>query len=522
MSTVFSIVAQNGLLYNQGFVVSTDLATAVNTYNQLDIASAAQATLSSPGGSNSAVQLAVRAIPEFLTGVASQQRRSGLANLILTSTNFDNTISSVLDQATAIYGTGPSTLINVLTRVKSFVETSYALYENHSKLANVDIAQYGITVSNYQDLITGGVTSQFSYVGSAAYIEFANQLGNFGTMFDISQLSSITRAHVLCIHLLNQGFTVVGDALIDYGIDVNALSEIDNKIVLAALATITGKTLENIFAITKFKPYRTCSTLADVFNGANLFSPRALHVAGGTLSSLENKFLNLGGTFETFEQLKQFFLNIDASVAVDQFSDAVVNNISLDTTKLGVGTGVYGNPRVVDILGSLIGHNYIDSINTMINAQQTIQSHLLGQNLKNALLAAQTIDPTDPTGQNAAAAITLATTNLISTTDANITNAINLGSNAFVAMFDQLVREKTNYNLVNIEEDDLDFSLDSLRSFVLSLATISDDTYNLGYARFIKDLTDTSIYGQSIRASITEGYNRSIITRQSINTFTQL
>ena len=200
MTTVFSIVAQNGLLYNQGFVVSPDLATAVNTYNQLDIASASQATLSSPGGSNSAVQLAVRAIPEFLTGVASQQRRTSLANLILTSTNFDNTISSVLDQASAIYGTGPSTLINVLTRVKSFVETSYALYENHSKLANVDIDQYGITGSNYQDLITGGVTSQFSNVGSAAYIEFANQLGNFGTMFDISQLSSITRAHVLFLN----------------------------------------------------------------------------------------------------------------------------------------------------------------------------------------------------------------------------------------------------------------------------------------------------------------------------------
>jgi hypothetical protein len=505
------------------------LQARISEFNQLPLTVAAQACLNSSGGQTTAVNNALRAVPEFLTGIAAASRLAATPANIINTTNFNNTINSLSTQANLIYGTGSKTLVNVLTRVKNFTDTSYSLYESFTTQANIDLADFGFTVTNYQDLLTGGITSQFSgqsAVGGQQFKDLARQLSNFGSMFDIRNLQSITKAHVLCTNLLVQGFSIIGDVLIRNGINFSTIDSVDNKIIVASLQQIKGKDLDNIIAVTNFKSYQTLTSLADVFDATKLFSPSALHAAGGSLAALQNKFINIGGDFDSFKELGDFLLSLDNSINLQQFNNLTNTQIAtmFNSTKssLGSGTGTYSNPKVIDVIGVLIGSNYVNLINTINASQTSILSTTLGQNLLSAIIAAQTLELNDPNGTAAAAAITTANNNLISSTNAIIAAALSNGTQAFGQLFNTFVREKINFSLVDINQDDLDFSIDTVYSFANSLETAHADSRNLGYAEFLKSLADNTIYGQAIKASIIQGFNLELLRQQNIATPTAL
>ena len=68
----------------------------------------------------------------------------------------------------------------------------------------------------------------------------------------------------------------------------------------------------------------------------------------------------------------------------------------------GQGSGIYNNPTIDDIIGSVSGTRYIDLISNINTLQSSISSTTEGQALKNAILSAYTLDVSDALGTQAA------------------------------------------------------------------------------------------------------------------------
>ena len=524
MTTAFTVYSSLGILQNSGFAVSPTLISKVSEYNAQGITASAQACLSSSSGQKPAIRQALKSVPEFLTGITSDAKISNVPLEIQNSSNLDNLVSEVTSHALTVFGSGTKRMLSILNKVNTFVNTSYNIYSNFDLLSKTKITDYGFTINNYKDILTGGVSNQFSSFGNQNYKDLAEQIGNFGTMFDIIELTRITKPSVLCKNLLNQGFSIIGDTLINSSIDLISLDDIDDSIVLASLSNIKGKDLQNIVNVTNFKSYSSLTSLSDVFNINFLLSPSARVAAGGTLSKLESKFINLDASFDSFASLGEYLLTIDSNVDVQVFdtltSSQIDSFISTAVTSLGRGRGVFGNPTFFDVLGSLVGYGYISSIQAMIDSQIQILNNELGQNLKLSIDNALSLGNDDPDGIIAANNILLSVANLTNSTSlADIITQANL---KFTDIFTQLITEKQNFLLLSLTEDELEFSIEIMQVFVSTLETVHVDTNNLGQSEFLKQLSDNTVFGKAIKASIIEGYNRSLRAEQFTNTLTTL
>lgn len=523
MHTVFSAIATMGLLKNQGFAVNANLVAQTSTFANLDITQAAQGCLASTGGQTAAVAQALYNVPGFLTGMVSNVQQYTDNQTIINSLDSSNIVANITVQANTLFDSSPAKFLSVLARAKSFAESSYDSYATAHGLRSTTIDSFGFTVNNYTDILTTGISSQFNLVGglsNQSFIELARQFKNFGTLFDINNLSLIDQPYVLCLNLLNQGFSSISDALISQSIDINSIELVDRNKLLTALKTIIGADLASIVTETGFKPQITLTSLADVFDIKYLFTSQAARAAGGSLSALGNKFLNIGGKYNSFIDLSDFLLGIQYDLVLSVFEqvanlDSLTSNISV---LAGQGSGVFNNPTVDDIIGSVAGTRYNDLLANIISSQTTVISTTAGQALKTAILSAYNLDVNDAQGTQAANLILQRTTELISSIPAVVTDG-NIKFNQLVSNF---VVELRNYQLIKTDLEDLTVNVDAVNTFARDLVNVHADPKRLGYANYIKNAVDSSIYGSAIRAAIVEGQNINSAQQHSLQIPTRI
>lgn len=508
MHTTFSAIANMGLLKNQGFAVSANLIAQTATFSNLDITQASQGCLTSVGGQTTAVQQALKNVPGFLTGIIGNISSYTDNITVINNLNTDNIISNISVHANTVFGTGAGKFVGVLNRTKSFVESSYDSYITAYALSHTNINNFGFTINNYTDILTVGISSQFNLVGglgNQSFVDFARQLKNIGTLFDINNLNLIDQPYVLCLNLLNQGFNSISDVLIAQSIDINAIDIVDKNKILSALKNIVGTDLSDIINGTGFKPQLNLTSLADVFDIKYILTTAATRVAGGSLSSLANKFLNIGGKFESFNDLSDFLLNLKYNVNVEVFDQLTdFNSIVSDISILaGSGSGIYGNPTVDDVIGSVGGSRYNDLISSINNFQNLIINTTQGQALKDAILSAYTLDINDSSGINAANIIIQRTNEL---NDA-LPSTVNAGILKFSELVSKFIIEIQNYQLIKFDLEDIVTNVDTVNTFTKELVNVNQDPKQLGYANYIKNVVDTTIYGSSIMAAVIEGTN---------------
>lgn len=517
MHTTFSAVATVGLLKNQGFAVNANLIAQTSTFANLDITQAAQDCLTSTGGQITAVVQALNNVPGFLTGIVGNIQQYTDSQTIANSVDTNNIVSNISVHANTVFGSDSGTFLGVLSRSKSFAESSYDSYSTAQALSNTTVDNFGFTINNYTDILTIGVSSQFNLaggLGNQSFIEFARQLKNFGTLFDINNLNLLDQPYILCLNLLNQGFSSIADALLVQSIDINLIELVDKNKVLSALKTISAAELENIVRATEFKPQMPLTTLADVFDIKYILTSPAARVAGGSLGSLSNKFLNIGGKYSSFTDLSDFLLGIQYNLDVSAF-DQITNLGSLTsniTMLAGQGSGIYNNPTIDDIIGSVSGTRYIDLISNINTLQSSISSTTEGQALKNAILSAYTLDVSDALGTQAANLILQRTTELISAAPTTIAT----GNLKFNELVNKFVVELQNYQLIKSDLEDLAVNVDAVNTFTRDLVNVHQDPKQLGYANCIKNVVDSTIYGAAIRAAIVEGQNIAAAQQRSL------
>jgi hypothetical protein len=534
--TPVQAVASAGLLQNTGLGIPSSFTSAVTSFNTAGLTQASQTALTT--NSNVAVRSALLAVPEYLTGIVPTSMRSLVPSNITSSFNFNNLVADVRAQADRIMVNGAIGLTDILTQVDAFSVNSFDTMGAFDSYKNLTFADFGHTINSYKDIITSGLNSQYSdVVGGtnkqitvtsgtipSGYATLVNEFGNFGTMYDIRQLSKLHDPRTLCSNLISQGFYFISQSLVAAGVDVSNMATADLRQVNSVLANIKGVDLNRIVTVTNFVPYKSLNTLLDVMDASRVLSPTALSAAGSSLTALSNKLVNMGGEFNSFADLKKTYASIMSTDLphLDGLSSLAPASLFTGSyARLGTGVGPFGNPIVSDIIGSVGGVGYTGNITAMTNAQAGILGTEPGQTLRTAIVAAQTVTANVNYTQ-VAANIVAATAAVVSSTNTAVVGFRTAGQTAYTNIFNRLLVERKNLALTGINLVESVGSNSGITAFVLALHSIQQDPMMLQYADLINILALDSVYGEAIKASIMEGANINQLIGKGIESYTKV
>ena len=533
--TPVQAVASAGLLQNTGLGIPSTFTSAVTAFNNCSLTQACQTALST--NANVAVRSALLTVPGYLSGIVSTPLRSSVPSDISSTFNFDNLVTDVQTQAQRIMVNGAIGLTDILSQVNAFCVNSFDTMGAFDSYKNLTFADFGHTINSYKDIITSGLNSQFSDVVGGTNKEITaptgnvrtgfavlvDEFGNFGTMYDINRLSELDDPRTLCSNLISQGFYFISQALVAAGVNVSNLASADLRQVKSVLGNIKGIELTRIVTVTKFKPYKPLDSLLDALDASRVLSPVALGAAGSSLSALSNKLVNIGGEFKSFADLKTTYESIISTDLphLDGMSGLAPANLFTNSyARLGTGIGPFGNPVISDVIGSVGGIGYTANIAAMTTAQTGILATALGDTLRTAIVAAQTV--TANVNYNLVAAnIIAATSAVVNSTNTAIVALRTEGLTAYTNTFNQLLVERKNLKLTGIDLVESVGSNSGITAFVLDLHNIQQDPMMLQYADLIRSMTLDSVYGEAIEASIIEGSNINQLISKGIETYTK-
>jgi hypothetical protein len=507
-------LAAASLLENRGIGISKSLLLAVDQFNASNIVVACQEKLASSSTPADVIS-AIKALPYCLTGTVPRSMSAGIPASIKDQFDLNNLISDVKNQATILTSYKVIGLIGFINDVNQFCVTSFYLkgYMDEMKVAR--FRDFGFNINNYKDEITNGVNSQYSHlvggISSDSYNVLFNQISNFGTLFDVTNLFGLNNPKALCVNLVNQGFIKVQSYLSLAGVDYDSIDTANLDKIMLALGNIRGADLKAILSVTNFTPYSALESLADVFVLDKILSPTAVIAAGGSLESLTNKLVNVGGDFTSFEDLKQTYLSIEDRELqyLNTFSDLVGNiEINSDNEQLGVGSDIFSNPTIFDCLGCLTGRVYTNEIETLISIQTKLNNSTLERDLLQALI------------NNDSEKIAECKRYIDGNSELSV--LVNQGNRSFRNIFKQLLIERKNLHSANIELTDPDQNIPTLYAFVVGLANAYDQLQNIGYVEFIKSIITDDPYGEAVAAVLVEGINNNLLSLKNIQSYVQL
>jgi hypothetical protein len=507
-------LAAASLLENRGIGISKSLLLAVDQFNASNIVVACQEKLASSSTPADVIS-AIKALPYCLTGTVPRSMSAGIPASIKDQFDLNNLISDVKNQATILTSYKAIGLIGFINDVNQFCVTSFYLkgYMDEMKVAR--FRDFGFNINNYKDEITNGVNSQYSHlvggISSDSYNVLFNQISNFGTLFDVTNLFGLNNPKALCVNLVNQGFIKVQSYLSLAGVDYDSIDTASLDKIMLALGNIRGADLKAILSVTNFTPYSALESLADVFVLDKILSPTAVIAAGGSLESLTNKLVNVGGDFTSFEDLKQTYLSIEDRELqyLNTFSDLVGNiEINSDNEQLGVGSDIFSNPTIFDCLGCLTGRVYTNEIETLISIQTELNNSTLERDLLQALI------------NNDSEKIAECKRYIDGNSELSV--LVNQGNRSFRNIFKQLLIERKNLHSANIELTDPDQNIPTLYAFVVGLANAYDQLQNIGYVEFIKSIITDDPYGEAVAAVLVEGINNNLLSLKNIQSYVQL
>jgi len=507
-------LAAASLLENRGIGISEGMLSAITRFNESNIVAACQEKIASSDTPANVVS-AIRSLPYCLTGAVPRSMSAGILAAIKDQFFLDNLILDVKNQATKLMSYKAIGLAGFIIDVNQYCVTSYYLKGYMDELKVARFRNFGFNINNYKDEITGGINSQYSHVvggvSSDAYHLLFNQISNFGTLFDVKNLYNLNDPRALCVNLVDQGFTKIRTYLADAGVDYDEIETANIDKVMSALKNIRSTDLKTILTVTNFVPYSKLESLAEVFQLDKILSPKAVVAAGGSLESLTNKLVNVGGDFSSFDDLKQTYLSIEDKELkyLNTFTDLVGNiEINPDNEKLGVGTDIFSNPTIFDCLGCLTGQGYTEDIETLL----TVHTKLNNSSLERDLLQALINDDSEK----------IAECKSYIDGNAELIALMNQGNRSFRNIFKRLLIERKNLNSSNIDTADLDQNISTLYSFVVALSTAYDQLKNLRFIEFIKAILTDDPYGEAVGAVITEGTNNYLLSLKNIQSYVQL
>lgn len=340
-------------------------------------------------------------------------------------------------------------------------------------------------------------------------------LQSFGTLFDFTDLP--LNAMNMLKSLQSNGLadsTGINDLIKTAGFDPKGT--VPDGTLQQVFGSITGSDLQKIIDQTGAQITGPVNSLSDLLNPANIMPPEALAALGigdgaGGLDTLTNTFMNLGIQADNF-QAGAYLASMKTvpTPNLDQLTQPIPDFIATDLKPmLGSGGGLFGNPTMMDMIGTLGGAVHTDSFKAINSTLENIMNSTEGTALN---AAAQTLI-SSPTTPNLTAFQT-AVNNF--NASANLSTSLSTANTAFAASKAQLQKEQQNLSLIGVSlfssngapaPQSNSGGVVSIFNLGSKLHDFGVDKQQLGHNELFNAIATDDLTGDAIKASLLEGRN---------------
>lgn len=512
------------------FAISSKLITAVERYGSASLSGLAKNCLDTCGP---AVRESIRKLPPFITGMVSISQEKTVPEYIAFPTT--DIVNGLLKHVEEYLTRGQPGFVQIMQVANNFCETSYTTLAVLEQLKDTDIANgdLGHIYSEMSDVITGGFTKQFGPLSSKEYRALAEEIQKFGTMYSVRDLTSSFTLPGLIQHLSLRGFSkVFVDTLTAAGLSITNLSSTNLTALQQAVNTIGLPILDQMLETCSMQPQggRRIKQFTDLLDASFVFTKSSLAYIG-SFENLATRITNVLGyttTLKSWSEIGDLMLKLQnpdldllEGIATDTQRWRSALTLSSDNF-VGRGSGPIGNPDMMDIMGSFIGYEYPDMINTMVDIQAKLLLTGDAINLKTTMQNAlrDRLDASKDTLY--ANGIRASAVQFITPTNSVYREEINRANKQFDRLFTRFLQEKINLYNARISTLGFEGSINNGLSFLSALETITQDPYKIRYAEYVKQASSMNTHGEAVRASIAEGQNTSLLRSAGVNIDTSL
>lgn len=491
------LIAADGITSGNGLGVSANLTATMSSFNSSPLVQMYTDVRAALNGAN----VAIPDTPSYLNGK-------------ITSTS-ETSITVAVSAAASAIAPDAKKFISNFVAADSFAQTSFTWLGAMSDMGTKTFDSFGIGITNVSEMVSGGAGKVFAAANGAKadLNSLSSSLSKFGSAFDPANLQKMFDPSSFIANLTKQGLGQVGglgDALTAAGLDPANLDSANPDVIKQTLSKITGSDLDKIIAQTKMSlPVgHTVKTAADLLDAKKILSPTELAaLPGGALTGLSNALTNMGGSFKSAADIAK---NLAATkIPSLKHLDALPNPLpagvmSSFASKMGSGGGPFGNPTILDIIGTAAGYKHTDAFTTLVNGHTAILASSQGQ----ALQAAATALIADPTNATKLSNFTSAQAAITTATDANLAKIVSDCSAAVTASATQLSTEATNQSKAGLVVSAATTPTTAqLLAFANKLPVYGIDKTQAGYNYILTNMVTDDQYGEAITASLLEGAN---------------
>ena len=544
--TPTALIATTGIMNGGGFGINTTMTNLFSQVNANPLVSGV-ATLRDP------------TILANVPGLGDT-----LSSLPAFIANASSTASAAVTQATNMLpsaGTmmGNKNFLQAFSGASSFGSVSAEYSAALNSLGNKSFADLGINVNNFTGVLSGGVSglvpaaagglqtlaSQASGglsktlasvdpAGAGANVlsdtlkTVGTGLKSFGSAFDFKQLSNFGTPQGLIESLQKQGLADkygINEQISAAGYDPNNLKNIPASVLQPILAGVSGGDLTKITGALGVNPLVPLTNLSGMLNLSNFLPPQAMSVMGlakagpAAITGLGNTLTNLGVQASNFK-MSDMIAGIETKslAALDAVKELIPQSVKTTLQPLlGSGSGLFGNPTISDMVGTVSGAAHTTAFASISQAGTAVMSTSAGQTLNTAMTAMQTAAATGDTGLIATAKANLdtAVAALKSQISGNpelnkLATAANTGIADSVA---HLAKEATNLSLAGVSlatggtPANLGSGITPFLSFGTKIHNFGVDKSQLGYDKLFSGVATNDLTGDALQATLTEGRN---------------
>ena len=487
---------------------------------------------------------------------------------VVSSASFSNTLKN---QANIPMANGIAGFANVYSTVSGDASNSFDTVSSIKILKDKTYSQSGLGFKGPTDLATGGVGTNGALL--------ANVVSNWGTMYDVHNMTQFGNVYVFGQHLLNQQLGDYGLTLefIKAGLNLGDLTKVQSgyssttqEANTIASTTFVGSveypTLTNVTVsvpVTASSPevmatiYRTVTegNLTSIVTATNISVP-----ASSTITSL-NDYLDLSkvtspsdhdqlrglgittmadlgtyfhktmgqASFDSWKNMGQFFRSIDvpklssnvsAGGNTKILSSSAVSTLSAQNT---AGTGALGQPLISDYLGAMSGIPYTELLQTIIDkapdVSKGVESTLtrLKTAVNTYLSSSGGVDGQGNPLPPDITPVTTAITEVNSSLNSISNSASYFSSNvAYNTMISHLGGEVSRLSRAHVVFNAANSSI--LKNFAQQIVQGATDKTQQESYQFFANVISHDEYGDTIRIAISESINSSILSGAGIQT----
>jgi len=416
----------------------------------------------------------------------------------------NNVVADVIASANSLIANGVQGFASVLGQASSYAATTFSFQGALAQSQGMKFNDLGFTFNNYNDMASCGVTSQFS---SGVVAGLVSEMPRLGTLFKVRDLYSMANPGYICANLIELGLGYAGNLqtkLEDEGLDLSDLANENQAVIIGVMATIDDCDLTEIFSVTNFKPHGPVVNLAGILEIKNVLGPAVTNEID-SFDTLSNKLGNIGGTFGSAQELADFYAGLD----IQNFPNLASINTLLPygvieemQSSLGQGSGPFGNPTTLDIVGAASGVGYTENIQACVKTQTNLITN--NDNVR------QLMDYLDTNGNSLDTATLAALVNKVNS-DPGIQAVLDSGNDSMINLATKLATEKKNQAFAGVKlGNDMPVgSADGVLSLTTQLPGMAIDPMSLGLGTTLSNMATNDSYGEALRASIVESKNLS-------------